>query len=103
MQPVHDAAAVLTADVAMLHPGAGREPPRVDINGLGAVVGRPPSARFERLSAPYPQAEALPAAERGRLVVPVAWSVDARLVSPRLRGWSEDDLGSVDYTRVSAP
>jgi hypothetical protein len=71
--------------------------------GLGAVVGGPPAARFERLFAPYPQAKALPAAARGRLVVPVAWAVDARLVSPRLRGWREDELGAVDYSRVSAP
>jgi hypothetical protein len=69
--------------------------------GLGAVVGEPPVARFERLFAPYPQAAALPAAARGQLIVPVAWAVDARLVSPRLRGWSEDELGSVDYSRVS--
>ena len=32
--------------------------------------------------------------------VPVAWVVDARLVSPRLRGWSEDALGDVDYESV---
>jgi hypothetical protein len=32
--------------------------------------------------------------------VPVAWVVDARLVSPRLRGWSEDALGDVDYAAV---
>ena len=70
--------------------------------GLGAVVGGPPVARFERLFAPYPQAEALPAAARGRLIVPIAWAVDARLVSSRLRGWSEDELGSVDYSRVTA-
>jgi len=72
--------------------------------GLGAVVGsRPPDARFERLAAPYPRASALPAQARGKLVVPIAWAVDARLVSPRLRGWAEDELGAVDYTRVSAP
>jgi hypothetical protein len=71
--------------------------------GLGAVVGVPPAARFERLLAPYPQAAALPAAVRGQLVVPIAWAVDARLVSPRLRGWREDALGAVDYRRVSAP
>jgi hypothetical protein len=40
---------------------------------------------------------------RGQLVVPIAWAVDARLVSPRLRGWREDALGVVDYNRVSAP
>jgi hypothetical protein len=33
-------------------------------------------------------------------VVPVAWVVDARLVSPRVRGWHEDRLGSVDYARI---
>jgi len=32
--------------------------------------------------------------------VPVAWVVDARLVSPRLRGWREDALGAVDYAAV---
>jgi hypothetical protein len=32
--------------------------------------------------------------------VPVAWVVDARLVSPRLRGWNEDALGDVDYASV---
>lgn len=71
--------------------------------GLGAVIESPPVARFERLFAPYPQAAALPAAVRGQLVVPIAWAVDARLVSPRLRGWHEDELGAVDYSRVSAP
>jgi hypothetical protein len=71
--------------------------------GLGAVVGGAPVARFERLFAPYPQAAALPAAVRGQQVVPIAWAVDARLVSPRLRGWREDELGAVDYANVSAP
>ena len=32
--------------------------------------------------------------------VPVSWVVDARLVSPRLRGWREDALGDVDYAAV---
>ena len=32
--------------------------------------------------------------------VPIAWVVDAHLVSPRLRGWSEDALGDVDYSAV---
>jgi hypothetical protein len=32
--------------------------------------------------------------------VPVAWVVDARLVSPRLEGWREDLLGNVDYAAV---
>ncbi len=71
--------------------------------GLGPVVGGRPDASFERLVAPYPRPAALPASVRGKLVVPIAWAVDARLVSPRLRGWREDELGAVDYTRVSAP
>jgi hypothetical protein len=33
-------------------------------------------------------------------LVPVAWVVDARLVSPRLRGWRQDALGDVDYSAV---
>jgi hypothetical protein len=33
-------------------------------------------------------------------VVPIAWVVDARLVSPRLEGWREDVLGNVDYSEV---
>jgi hypothetical protein len=32
--------------------------------------------------------------------VPVAWVIDARLVSPRLEGWREDVLGDVDYSAV---
>jgi hypothetical protein len=59
-----------------------------------------PDARFERLLAPYPRFAALRAAVRGRPVIPIAWAVDARLVSPRLRGWREDELGAVDYSRV---
>jgi hypothetical protein len=35
-------------------------------------------------------------------VIPVAWVVDARLVSPRLSAWREDVLGDVDYTAVRA-
>jgi hypothetical protein len=40
------------------------------------------------------------ALESSAEVVPVAWVVDARLVSPRLRGWEEDVLGNVDYSVV---
>ena len=36
-------------------------------------------------------------------VVPIAWVVDARLVSPRLEGWREDVLGNVDYSAVRSP
>jgi len=32
--------------------------------------------------------------------IPIAWVVDARLVSPRLEGWHEDLLGSIDYASV---
>jgi hypothetical protein len=32
--------------------------------------------------------------------VPIAWVVDARLVSPRLENWREDALGNVDYGAV---
>jgi hypothetical protein len=34
------------------------------------------------------------------VLIPVAWVVDARLVSTRLRGWQEDVLGNVDYSAV---
>jgi hypothetical protein len=70
--------------------------------GLGAVVGGE-DARLERLAAQYPQAGALTDAARGRHLVPIAWVADARLVSPRLRGWREDELGDVDYSRVRLP
>jgi hypothetical protein len=70
--------------------------------GLGATLGgKPPDARFERLLAAYPRLDALTAAAPPG-AVPIAWVVDARLVSPRLRGWREDELGAVDYTRVRA-
>jgi hypothetical protein len=69
--------------------------------GLGAFIGRGrPDARFERALAPYPRLSALQAAARGRQIAPIAWVADARLVSPRLRGWREDELGAVDYSRV---
>jgi hypothetical protein len=95
--------------------------------GLGArdwTAGFP-GALLARIAAPYPQEEALvaqlaPADALLRAVtqtralrradeelyasakvVPVAWAVDARFVSPRVRGWREDRLGDVDYTRVT--
>jgi hypothetical protein len=105
--------------------------------GLGPLLVTEPAraldGSFGRWSAPYPQAEALPAelvlrdrlgsrdlllralaanVQGGALArfdddlrasarfVPVAWVVDARLVSPRLRGWREDALGDVDYSSV---
>jgi hypothetical protein len=61
--------------------------------GLGAYVGKGrPDARLERAFVDTPSLQ--PA----RLVIPIAWAVDARLVSQRLRGWHEDALGRVDYT-----
>jgi hypothetical protein len=66
--------------------------------GLGAHVGGD-DAQLVRLAAPYPKLSALTASARPN-VVPIAWVADARLVSPRLQGWREDELGSVDYTRV---
>jgi hypothetical protein len=69
--------------------------------GLGAVAGGGSDARLERLSAPYPRLQALKQlGGTDELVVPIAWVADARLVSPRLRGWREDELGSVDYGAV---
>jgi hypothetical protein len=67
--------------------------------GLGATTGGE-DARLVRVAAPYPRARALTALGRGKHLVPIAWVADARLVSPRLRGWGEDELGSVDYSRV---
>ena len=69
--------------------------------GLGAYVGGGrPDSTFERVLAPYPRQAALRAAVGNRPFIPISWVVDARLVSPRLKGWREDDLGAVDYTRV---
>ena len=64
--------------------------------GLGAHVGGN-DAQLVRLAAPYPKLSALTAFGRANALVPIAWVADARLVSPRLRGWQEDALGSVDY------
>jgi hypothetical protein len=73
--------------------------------GLGAVAGGGKEARLERLAAPYPKLRALELLGGNELVVPIAWVADARLVSPRLRGWREDELGAVDYgaVRLRAP
>ena len=69
--------------------------------GLGAVVGGGRTgSSFERLAAPYPRLRALTRLGGNGLVVPIAWVADARLVSPRLQGWREDELGSVDYAAV---
>jgi hypothetical protein len=68
--------------------------------GLGAVVAPTGTSTFARLAAPYPQAQALEAYGRATPLAPIAWAVDARLVSQRLQGWREDELGAVDYARV---
>jgi hypothetical protein len=69
--------------------------------GLGATFdGGSAGGRLERLLAPYPRPEALTRLARGKRIIPIAWVADARLVSPRVRGWREDELGAVDYTRV---
>jgi hypothetical protein len=70
------------------------------LGGVTAANGK--DARLERLLAPYPRPQALTALARGKHIVPIAWVADARLVSPRLRGWREDELGVVDYARVVA-
>ena len=72
--------------------------------GLGPFFGKGrPDATFERILAAYPRRAALQAAVAGRSIIPVAWAVDARLVSRRLAGWREDELGAVDYARVRSP
>ncbi len=61
--------------------------------GLGAYFGRGrPDARFRRVFHPVRLT--------GRHVIPIAWAVDARLVTPRLEGWHENALGVVDYSRL---
>jgi hypothetical protein len=52
-----------------------------------------PDARFARMVPPA-------RAEREN-VVALGWVAEARLVSPRVHGWAMDELGLVDYTRVS--
>ena len=75
----------------LLLPRAGPPAARRDlVTALGARDPRPLLARADA---------ALQAAAR---VIPIAWVSDARLVSARLRGWRRDELGVVDYTRVSA-
>lgn len=95
--------------------------------GLGPELGTPrrPAAVLRRLTAAYPEPEALlapllprsarlallAASDQSALlrrddaalqarVIPLAWAVDARLVSPRLEGWREDSLGVPDYRDV---
>jgi hypothetical protein len=67
--------------------------------GLGAHVGGN-DAELVRLAAAYPKLSALTLYGPANAMFPIAWVADARLVSPRLRGWREDELGSVDYGAV---
>jgi hypothetical protein len=67
------------------------------------ALGPSPSPLFRRaLAAPDP----LPALRRldaqlrrSAEIVPVSWVASAWLVSPRLKGWRQDRLGVVDYSR----
>ena len=68
--------------------------------GLGGHVGGN-DAELVRLAAAYPKLSALTLYGRTNALVPIAWVADARLVSPRLHGWREDELGSVDYGAVT--
>ena len=56
-----------------------------------ALAARDPMPLLRRLDAQLRRRAAL---------VPVSWVASAWLVSPRLRGWRQDRLGSVDYTRL---
>jgi hypothetical protein len=59
--------------------------------GLGAYVGKgTPDATFERS---FRTASLRPA----QLEIPIAWAVDAHLVSARVKGWRESPRGVVDY------
>jgi hypothetical protein len=93
--------------------------------GLNANAEPGGNAQLERIAAPYPLDEAILAqvvpgapflaaqSQTAQLeradtqlyddarVIPIAWAVDARLVSPRVTGWRENELGEVAYTRVS--
>jgi hypothetical protein len=55
--------------------------------------GSDPDVRFLRM--------APPALAQRPNVVALGWVAEARLVSPRVRGWHMDARGLVDYTRVS--
>jgi hypothetical protein len=70
-------------------------------------AARGEEARFRRVIAQSPEAIArglgLRPNEPADHVVPLAWVAEARLVSPRVRGWRMDELGIVDYSRVTVP
>jgi hypothetical protein len=52
------------------------------------IAGDGAEARFTRVASVGPR------------TIPIARTVDARFVSPRVRGWREDARGVVDYARV---
>ena len=67
---------------------------------LGLPVRLRPGAR----SADMRFVRAIPSsviAARPDDVVPLGWVAEARVVSPRVHGWRMDELGVVDYSRVS--
>jgi hypothetical protein len=87
--------------------------------GITVLMGkRDANAWFERRMAPYAADEALFVAllgtsARGRPlapldaalrrraeIVPISWIAGAKLVSRRLAGWRQDDLGTTDYSVV---
>ncbi|MHB8642170.1 MAG: periplasmic substrate-binding domain-containing protein [Gaiellaceae bacterium] len=103
-------AALLAAAWRDLHPVAGdyRDPARLvrlaapyplDEAILAQVVSRPSVVGTQAQHDAFVRADdALYASAH---VIPIAWVVDARLVSPRVQGWREDSLGEVDYARVT--
>jgi hypothetical protein len=70
-----------------------------------APGGSDAEARFVRATSPEAVAglRRQPGADRPdvALIVPLARVAEARLVSPRVRGWQMDAQGVVDYSRVS--
>lgn len=67
---------------------------------LGLPIRLQPGAR----NADMRFVRAIPSSElaaRPDDVVPLGWVAEARLVSPRVHGWRMDELGVVDYSRVS--
>jgi hypothetical protein len=67
---------------------------------LGLPVRLQPGAR----TADMQFVRAIPSSEiaaRPDDVVPLGWVAEGRLVSPRVHGWRMNELGVVDYSRVS--
>jgi hypothetical protein len=83
--------------------------PRPEALLAAVLLDRPIPGRRDLVTAlgasnPLPLlARADAALQEDARVIPVAWVSDARLVSSRLRGWSRDAMGVVDYGRVKAP